>query len=291
VGEGVVYGVGDGYEVSGVATPLTVGSGRVQNRGFSLWDVSSRTIAVVTPSIGTTGGRVIIRADYSGATVRTAVKLSADGVAASPALTQVENTTWEISLATFTVTTGGVIALTDDRTFTKPVPRTQRLEVLIEAGTLAAGVMESDVIPIPIEYENLKVVMTGINVGGPAFHTIRIEANEEILFSDYSNVVTSIAFSDGASARALPSFGFATLEDSSLTIDGSFSAVYDFYNIRAISEVAGRLVTSNATNANRVFFGKHTYDIAEPIESLRFKKRTGNVLDTWNNSIYAIVDE
>jgi hypothetical protein len=47
------------------------------------------------------------------------VKKSADGNSAIPGLTQVFGTTWEISLATFLITTGGVITVTDARVFRK----------------------------------------------------------------------------------------------------------------------------------------------------------------------------
>jgi hypothetical protein len=98
-------------------------------QGFSYWNSSASTLAVTTPTTGTTGGRVVLRADYSAATVRTVVKLNTDGNAGIPALTQVANTTWEISLATFTVTTGGVITVTDDRVYANVIHRKESIGI------------------------------------------------------------------------------------------------------------------------------------------------------------------
>ncbi|MCB9135152.1 MAG: hypothetical protein H6636_06985 [Anaerolineales bacterium] len=122
--EGVVKGLTLGeLAVGGSASPLEVDAGAAICYGLYISDVKEN-LTVVTPSLGITGGRVVLQTYWAGtggalleARTRLAVKLNADGVAAIPALTQTPGTTWEISLATFTITTGGVITVTDDRTF------------------------------------------------------------------------------------------------------------------------------------------------------------------------------
>lgn len=121
--EGVSVGVLNELAVTGIATPLAVGSGSAICYGLYVNDANT-TIAVTTPAIGTTGGRVVLRTNWAGtggagleARTRIAVKMSADGNPAIPALTQAFGTTWEISLANFLVTTLGVITVTDERTF------------------------------------------------------------------------------------------------------------------------------------------------------------------------------
>lgn len=116
--EGVAYGVLNALAVSGTASPLSVASGTAVCYG-RYWNDAAVTLAVTTPVVGTTGGRVVLRADWSANTIRLFVKMSTDGNAAIPALVQTAGTTWEISLATFTITTGGVITVTDNRTFIK----------------------------------------------------------------------------------------------------------------------------------------------------------------------------
>jgi len=121
--EGVSRGVMNELAVSGAASPLTVETGSGICYGLYINDAAVN-LAVTTPAVGTTGGRVVLQTNWAGtggasleARTRAAVVMNADGNPAIPALTQVFGTTWEISLATFTITTGGVITLTDDRTF------------------------------------------------------------------------------------------------------------------------------------------------------------------------------
>lgn len=123
--EGVSKGVLNELEVTGAASPLSVDTGSAICYGLYFNDAVVNP-TVTTPSLGTTGGRVVLQTNWAGtggaaleARTRIAVKLNSDGNAAIPNLTQTAGVTWEISLATFTITTGGVITLTDDRTFRK----------------------------------------------------------------------------------------------------------------------------------------------------------------------------
>lgn len=141
--EGVSKGVLNELEVTGVATPLAVGSGSGICYGLYINDADT-TIAVTTPAVGTTGGRVVLQTNWAGtggagleARTRIAVIYSADGNPAIPALTQAFGTTWEISLATFTVTTGGVITVTDDRTFRRSTAMVDTDEITDLAVTTA----------------------------------------------------------------------------------------------------------------------------------------------------------
>lgn len=117
LGEGVVAASGNELAVSGSASPLSVATGRAQVGGFHYWNDAAKNLTVTTPSVGTTGGRVVLRADWTAATVRLFVLLNTDGNAGIPALTQTAGVTYEIGLASFTITTGGVITLTDTRVF------------------------------------------------------------------------------------------------------------------------------------------------------------------------------
>lgn len=124
--EGVSKGVGGELAVTGTASPLSVASGSGICYGLYINDAAQNTPAIATPAVGTTGGRVVLQTNWAGtggasleARTRIAVIMSADGNPAIPALTQVFGTTWEVSLATFQITTGGAITVTDARTFRK----------------------------------------------------------------------------------------------------------------------------------------------------------------------------
>lgn len=115
--QGILPGVGGEFAVSGTSSPLTVASGFAYVYGFPAWDNSAATVAVPTPVIGTTGHRIVLRADWAAQTVRVVLLSSSDGVATPPAVTQTAGTRWEISLATLTITTGGTITVTDTRQY------------------------------------------------------------------------------------------------------------------------------------------------------------------------------
>src|SRR3972149_4632040 len=146
--EGVCKGLSIGeLEITGVATPLSADPGAAICYGLYIND-AVRNLVVTTPAIGTTGGRVVLQTNWAGtggagleARTRLAVTMSADGNPAIPALTQAFGTTWEISLATFTVTTGGVITVTDDRTFrrsTAMVDTDELIDLAVTEGKIGA---------------------------------------------------------------------------------------------------------------------------------------------------------
>lgn len=116
---GILFGIGNALAVSGASSPLAVNTGAAMVYGHYYENDASLNLAVTTPVVGTTGGRVILRVNWAAQTVRALVNRNTDGLSAIPALTQSAGTTWEISLATFTITTGGVITLTDTRKYVK----------------------------------------------------------------------------------------------------------------------------------------------------------------------------
>lgn len=97
---------------------VRVASGRALVEGMFYESDGNNDLTVASPSVGTTGKRVVLRKSWSARTVRAVVITSADGTATLPALTQVDGGTWEIPLASFTITTGGVIgALVGERQY------------------------------------------------------------------------------------------------------------------------------------------------------------------------------
>ena len=122
-----------GTAVSGGSPKVTIGTGAALLKGLYYWSTAAKDLSLTKPSVGDTGFRVVLRG--SGPTTRTlrlAVIMNSDGVAAIPALTQdagfpgTASTTWEIPLFEGVVDTSGDIwtdagkgtaGLTDDRGF------------------------------------------------------------------------------------------------------------------------------------------------------------------------------
>lgn len=114
---GVLRGVGSELAVAGVTSPLSVGTGSAVAYGKVYTNDTALTLTVATPTVGTTGGHVILRLDWAAQTVRAVAVRNTDGLSAIPSLTQSTSTQWEIRLATFTIATNGAITLTDARQY------------------------------------------------------------------------------------------------------------------------------------------------------------------------------
>lgn len=134
-GSGILARVLNELAVSGTASPLSVATGAAIVDGHFYTNDAALSVAVASPTTGTTGGRVVLEADWSAQTVRAKAIKSADGTADIPELTQTSGTLYQISLATFTITTGGVIGALTLETGRASFGNSQRVDMF----GLAAG--------------------------------------------------------------------------------------------------------------------------------------------------------
>jgi hypothetical protein len=81
--------------------------------------------AITAPGSGTNYYRVVLRKDWTAQTIRAAV-LDVD-TGAPAAVTQTNETLWEISLATVAITSAGVVTVTDTRVYCGPKISTSNL--------------------------------------------------------------------------------------------------------------------------------------------------------------------
>ena len=112
--QGVVFGYLNNLAVTGAATPVSINTGAAVVNGIPYVNDTAVTLAVPTPTLGATGHRIVLRADYTANTVRAVLISSGDGTGTPPALTQ-NASVWEVPLANLSITTGGVITVTDVR--------------------------------------------------------------------------------------------------------------------------------------------------------------------------------
>lgn len=115
---GVIPGLLNELRVTTDAADIAVATGWALVDGHGYENDAEESYTPTTPSVGTTGHRVVLRANWAAQTVRITDLASADGTAAIPAKTTTPGTTYDLDLASYTITTGGVVAnLTDLRTF------------------------------------------------------------------------------------------------------------------------------------------------------------------------------
>jgi len=111
---GVAPNVLNELAVSGTSSPVAVNTGQALVYGIPYFNSASVNVAISTPASLTRIDRIVLRADWTAQTVRITRIAGSEGGAA-PAMTQSAGTTWDIPLATVSITTGGVITVTDAR--------------------------------------------------------------------------------------------------------------------------------------------------------------------------------
>lgn len=115
--DGVLPGYSSELAVTATTNQVTVAAGAAIVYGKYYQTTAALNLAVSSPVVGTTGLRVVLRVNWAAQTVRAAVIKNTDGSSAAPAVTQTAGTTWDITLATGTITTGGTVAVSDAREF------------------------------------------------------------------------------------------------------------------------------------------------------------------------------
>lgn len=161
-GTGVLRGIGDELIVSGAASPLSVGTGAAVVDGIFGANPSPEDVEVPTPSVGTTGHRIVLRATWGATqTLRVALLSNADGVPLStqvPELQQESGVLYEHPLARFDITTAGVIqglvneegfcqfatAITGDNIPDGAITAAKLATGAVTTAALAAGVLSAD---------------------------------------------------------------------------------------------------------------------------------------------------
>lgn len=112
--EGVFFGILNNLNVTGVASPVAVASGAAVVDGKYYLSDASENVIIPTPAGATRIDRIVLRKSWAAQTVRITRIAGAEGGAA-PAITQLDGTTWDITLAQASITVPGVITVTDER--------------------------------------------------------------------------------------------------------------------------------------------------------------------------------
>jgi hypothetical protein len=106
--------------VTGTSSPVAVNTGQALVYGIPYFNSASVNVTIATPASLTRVDYIVLRASYAAQTVRITRIAGTEG-AGAPSLTQVAGTTWDIPLATASITTGGVITVTDAREWTNGI--------------------------------------------------------------------------------------------------------------------------------------------------------------------------
>lgn len=156
-GEGVLRGHLGDFEASISGGALRASAGRAILDGTVIESDANEDKTPTTPSVGTTGLRLVLRKDWSTGLAGVTLLEAADGTATPPAITQTQGEAWDISLATAEVTTGGVVQnLVDTRSYVSvallsqlvvsALQRTDLVQYAHCGGTTVGGAANNEVI-------------------------------------------------------------------------------------------------------------------------------------------------
>lgn len=181
---GVLYGIDDMLEVTGVATPLNVASGKAFCYG-RYWNNTDVSLPIAIPA-SDTGFAIKLRTVWATNTTRIVADRSTAGDTTIPALTQASGNTWEIYLATGVIDSGGniwtdatktVAGVADARSFA--IAPTAGMVKLRHVESIADGVITVD--NLQSDLSHLKIIIspgaTGAIVAPPAWLGIKFFAN------------------------------------------------------------------------------------------------------------------
>jgi hypothetical protein len=115
--QGVLRSVLNELAATGTASPVSVAAGGAVVAGYYYLNDAALNVTIPTPAANTRIDRIVLRASHGTTrTVRITRIAGTEGTGTPPALTQTAGTTWDIPLYQVSITTGGVITLTDERT-------------------------------------------------------------------------------------------------------------------------------------------------------------------------------
>lgn len=246
--EGVMRGVLNALAVSGTVTNVTVATGYGMVYGLWYKNDLAFTISVTTPTVSTRIDRIVLRANLTSATYSgqvgytvKAVKITqAEGIGTPPAVTQ-SGSVWEIPIATVSITTGGAITVTDERTFLRsPVQLTgdnwTSTVSYTGALTLSAAAPE---LQFQETDQSANEKLWGVIVNGKVMGL-------GVLSDDRSTRVNAILITRGTGAT-LTSIGLAANTSVTGTFSTSGAATLASASITAGATVGTTLAVSGAT--------------------------------------------
>lgn len=189
------------------AATVRVREGAALVDGKLFWNTANVDLAVAVPGAGTNYYRVVLRKSWVAQTVR--IDLLGPNPASPPAVTQIDGTTWEVSLATVAVASSGLITITDTREFihhAQTVETDNIEDASITQAKLAFSLTESNLIystvinaagsvvdwtGIPQTFNNLVIVAAAratASGGGLVEADFRIQFNGDAAANHYRSI-------------------------------------------------------------------------------------------------------
>ncbi len=226
--EGVAKDYLNEMATTGTSSPVATNTGAAYVHGFPYWNTTSVDTAIATPSGNTRIDRLVLRANWAAQTIRITRIAGTEGSGTPPALVQTDGTTWDNPLYQASITTGGVITLTDEREFLHPNIGIETAMLDDDAVTLAKMAVNSvdsdQYVDASIDRIHLEAdIIDGTKIEDDAVDSEHVAAGAVDLAHMSVNSVDSDQYVDGSIDLAHMS---ANSVDSAQYVDGSIDTVH-----------------------------------------------------------------
>lgn len=242
--------------VTGTSSPVQVATGAALVYGIPYFNSSPVAVNIPTPSSGTRIDRIVLRATWATQTVRVARVAGTEG-GGLPALTTTAGTVWELPLAQVSITTGGVITVTDERPWLDVTGDGKVTTAKLADGAVTAAKLATDA----VETAKIKDAnVTAAKLAADAVETAKIKDGAVTSAKLATGAVTATKLGDGAVATAKLDDGAVTdakLANSAVTADKLASNAVTTAKI-ADGNVTAAKLASNAVTTNAMANGAVT---------------------------------
>jgi len=266
------------YNATGSVSPVAVNTGEGFVNGRHVLDDASQNVTIPTPTTATRIDRIILRSDGTAQTVRVTRLAGTEGTGTPPTLTQ-NSTTYEVSLWKVTITTGGAIALVDERGFmgarglldgsTLEFDTSGKKIRVKDSGIATAKIADSNVTTAKIADANVTaaklastISYTGALTLTQALTSVAINASSTITVTNATSAIVAFV-KTGGSANTANIYNDGALNVNAATTDMYLRAnggsgtvnVVGGLSISAALSVTGAVATSSTINASGTITG------------------------------------
>lgn len=227
--EGVAKDYLNEMVTTGTSSPVATNTGAASVHGFPYWNTTSVDTAIPTPSGNTRIDRLVLRANWSAQTIRITRIAGTEGTGNPPSIVQTDGTTWDVPLCQASITTGGVITLTDEREFLHPNIGVNTAMLDDDAVTLANMAAESVDSPQYVDGSIDRVhlaadIIDGTKIEDSAIDTEHLAA-DSIDDTKAGNRVPQFYRRQGGSATVWSTHGTTTYTPTAVRMQGGVRQV------------------------------------------------------------------
>jgi hypothetical protein len=245
---GVFADFDNALDASGSTSPVAINTGGAVVYGVFYWNTASVNVVIPTPSSFTRIDRIVLRALWSAQTVRLTRIAGTEG-AGVPSVTQSAGGTWDLPLFQVSITTGGAITITDERTWVSLIGENAITVDRIGSGAVASAKIASSAVT---EAKIATGAVTTAKIADSAVTTAKIVDSAVTSAKLATNSVTASQIAANAVTEAKLAAGAVTsgkIAASAVTAAKIAASAVTATKIASNAVTSAKIATGAVTNA------------------------------------------